>query len=324
MEETPRYTFAKGCEMKEHSGKDTLDQMVDEIISELPLKERVSLSNMDKEDAEVLQGVFGCHKKKSEIYKGVKSMSKKIKIKNPEMSDTGKNWNVVTGCDKYSDGCLNCYAEDIVKWLEGMGQKVYQQRGFKLTMHDDRLEWPSKNLSKNPVKPAKSFVTDMGDLFHNEVTDEFIHKVFEVMLKVPKHRFYVLTKRAERLGTLGPQLPWKPWIWAGVTVESNEYVDRIEQLKNLAPDVNKFILMEPLLSSMPKLNLDGISWVVVGGETNKKMKFRPMKIEWVRDIRDQVKNAGLPFMFKHWPGRTHNSKVALLDGKIWDEYPASL
>jgi len=242
------------------------------------------------------------------------------------MGDSGKSWNVVTGCDKYSDGCKNCYAEDIVDWLKGMGQKVYIKHGFNLTMHHDRIELPLnlKKFSKKPKRPAKSFVTEMGDLFHERVTNDFIVKVFEVMLKVPQHRFYVLTKRAVRLGELGSQLPWKPWIWAGVTVESDKYIDRIDHLKKLPSDVNKFIMMEPLLSSMPELDLEGINWVVVGGETNKKMKFRNIKKEWVTGIRDQVKNAGLPFMFKHWPGKTHNVKEALLEGKIWNEYPESL
>ena len=247
-----------------------------------------------------------------------------MSVKNPEMSDSGKNWNVVTGCDQYSEGCLNCYAADMVKWLARMGQEVYQQCGFNLTMHHNKLTWPLTELSKNPKKPIKSFVTDMGDPFHDSVPDAFIIQVFEVMLKVPQHRFYVLTKRAQRLGELGRQLPWKPWIWAGVTVESEKYVNRIDQLRKLPPEVNKFILMEPLLSPIPGINLDGIDWVVVGGETNKAKRFRPMEKAWVRDIRDQVKNAGLPFMFKHWPGKSHNSKKALLDGKIWDEYPQSL
>lgn len=243
------------------------------------------------------------------------------KIKNPEMSDAGKNWNVVTGCDKYSDGCLNCYAEDTAKWLKGMGQKVYQDNGFNLTMHFDRLDWPMSKLAKTPNRPVRTFVTDMGDLFHAKVTDDFIFQVFDVMQKVPQHRFYVLTKRAERLGALGPDLPWQPWIWAGVTVESDKYIDRIDHLKKLPQEVNKFLMFEPLLSPMPDLDLEGIHWVVVGGETNKASKFRPMEEEWVIGIRDQVKDAGLPFMFKHWPGRNHNASEALLEGRIWAEFP---
>ena len=243
---------------------------------------------------------------------------------NPEMSDKGKNWNVVTGCDKYSDGCLNCYAKDIVEWLKGMGQEVYIQHGFNVKMHDDRLDWPLKNLSKKPKRPARSFVTDMGDLFHKAVTDEFIKKVFEVMLEVPQHRFYVLTKRAERLGDIGPHLPWKPWIWAGVTVESDKYTHRINHLKKLPGNANKFLMLEPLLSPITELDLEGIDWVVVGGETNKEGKYRPLEKEWAIDIRDQVKNAGLPFMFKHWPGKTHNLERALLEGEIWAEFPESV
>lgn len=243
-------------------------------------------------------------------------------IKNPEIGD--KSWNVVTGCDKYSDGCLNCYAEDIAEWLKRMPQqKVYQQHGFNLTCHHDRLDWPLR-LSKKPKKPVRSFVTEMGDLFHAKVTDDFIFQVFDVMQKVPQHRFYVLTKRAERLGELGPDLPWQPWIWAGVTVESDKYLDRIDHLKKLPEEVNKFLMLEPLLSPMPELDLKGIHWVVVGGETNKAGKFRPMEEEWVIGIRDQVKAAGLPFMFKHWPGRNHNASEALLEGKIWEEFPESV
>ena len=251
-------------------------------------------------------------------------MAKTQKIKNPEMSDSGKNWNIVTGCDKYSDGCLNCYAVDVVTWLQRLGKKAYVQNGFNLTMHLNKLNWPLTDLAKKPKKPAKSFVTDMGDLFHTKVPDQFIMQVFQTMLQVPQHRFYVLTKRAKRFGQLAPQLPWKPWMWAGVTVESQKYLDRIDHLKQLPPEINKFIMMEPLLSSMPKIDLNGIDWIVVGGETNSKGKYRPIQENWVIDIRNQVKSAGLPFMFKHWPGKSHNSKPALLQGKIWNEYPASL
>ena len=247
-----------------------------------------------------------------------------MSIKNPEMSDSGKNWNVVTGCTKYSDGCLNCYAEDVVKWLKRLGQEKYIVNGFNVTPHDDKLDWPLKNLAKKPKRPAKSFVTDMGDLFHDEVPDDFISQVFETMHQVPQHRFYVLTKRAARFGQLAPKLNWKPWMWAGVTVESEKYLFRIEELRKLPEEVNKFIMMEPLLGPMPRIDFTGISWVVVGGETNTKGRFRSIQEKWVVDIRDQVKAAGLYFMFKHWPGKSHNSKPALLDGIIWDEYPASL
>jgi len=248
----------------------------------------------------------------------------KGKIRNPEMSDRGKNWNVVTGCDKFSEGCLNCYAEDIVKWQTGLDRPHYQDNGFNLTLRHDRLDWPIKKLPKHPKRPFRSFVTDMGDLFHQKVPDEFIHQVFETLLKVPQHRFYVLTKRSERLKELGPRLPWKPWIWAGVTVESNKHLDRIDHLKELPPEVHKFLMLEPLLSEMPELDLKGIDWVIVGGETSKKKRFRPMKEEWVIGIRDQVKKAGIPFMFKHRPGRNHNQTEALLEGKRWEEFPESI
>lgn len=239
--------------------------------------------------------------------------------KNPEMAE--KNWNVITGCTKDSDGCKNCYAKVIAdRFLKRKGDNIYKRHGFNPTFHESRIDWPLKIKSKE--RPLRSFVTDMGDLFHKDISDEIIHRIFETMLKVPHARFYALTKRAERLGSLGPKLPWKPWIWAGVTVESNRYIDRIPHLKKLPPEVNKFIIMEPLLSDMPELNLSGIDWVIVGGETGPN--FRPMKEEWVIGIRDQVKKAGLPFLFKHWSGKTQNTKKALLEGRIWADYPESV
>jgi protein gp37 len=245
------------------------------------------------------------------------------KIKNPEMmGKSGSNWNVVTGCNKYSDGCLNCFAEDVISWLQNMGKQKYAN-GFNLTCHYDRLDWPLQ-LAKKPKTPMRSFVTELGDLFHDKVPDEFISKVFDVLIQVPQHRFYFITKRAERLGQLGPHLPWKPWMWAGVTVESEKYLSRIDELRKLPKEVNKFVMMEPLLSAMPKLNLDDIDWLIVGGETNKKGKFRTMEKEWAINLRDQAKNAGLPFMFKHWSNKTHNSEPALLQGEMWNEIPSSL
>ena len=256
------------------------------------------------------------------IKRKVKEMN--TKFRNPEMSDKGKNWNVVSGCSKYSDGCANCYAEDTATWLAGMGQKLYKERKFEVTCRENRLNWPMDKLAKNPKRPVRTFVTDMGDLFHEKVPDSFIRKVFATMQKVPQHRFYVLTKRAERLAELGPELPWQPWIWAGVTIESEKYLHRYEKLMKLPVDVNKFLMLEPLLSPIPNLPLEGIQWVVVGGETNSRMRFRPMEEKWVIDIRDQVEAKGIPFMFKHWPGKSHNSSDALLEGKRWEEYPKSI
>ncbi len=246
------------------------------------------------------------------------------KIENPEISDAGKNWNVITGCTRFSDGCQNCYAEDIVDWLTGMGNEHYRERGFKVSCREDRLDWPIWKLAKRPMRPARTFVTDMGDPLHDDAPDSFIERVFQTMIQVPQHRFYFLTKRSHRLCELGQRLPWRPWIWAGVTVESADYLHRIDDLLKLPADVNKFLMLEPLLGPIPDLPLEGIDWVVVGGETDKKMRFRPMEEEWVRDIRDQVKAAGLPFMFKHWPGRSHNSTEAILDGKVWAEFPSSI
>ena len=242
--------------------------------------------------------------------------------RNPEMSDTGKNWNVVTGCTEYSDGCKNCYArETAAGFMRRKKDNIYKRHGFNPTFHESRLNLPLKKL-KSKERPDRSFVTDMGDLFHEDISDEIIYRIFETMLKVPHARFYVLTKRATRLGELGPELPWKPWIWAGVTVESNKYIDRIDHLKRLPQEVNKFIIMEPLLSDMPELDLNGIDWVIVGGETGPN--FRPMDVEWAKGIRDQVKDAGIPFMYKHPACREQNSVEALLDDKRWAEYPESI
>jgi protein gp37 len=240
---------------------------------------------------------------------------------NPAMVTESPVWNVITGCDKYSEGCLNCFAIDIAAWLTGMGREPYKTHGFNVCCNDAKLNWPLA-LSKKPKKPRKTWLTQMGDPFHADVPESFIRKTFDVMLQVPQHRFFVLTKRADRLGKIGPTLPWRPWIWAGVTVESDKYVDRIDELRKLPADTKKFVIFEPLLGPIPEVNLDGIDWVIVGGETGKS--FRPMQGQWVMDIRDQAKAKDIPFMFKHWAGRSGSDRAATVQGKIWDEYPPSV
>jgi len=239
------------------------------------------------------------------------------------MTENGRNWNPVVGCTPYSDGCLNCFAKPIAKRWHGGGIKGCEEPGFNLRLMEKYLNKPL-NWPDKPERPRRCLVCTMGDLFHKPVPDKYIYKVFYVMGQVPQHRFFVITKREKRLGELGPYLPWKPWIWAGITIESSKYVFRLDYLKRLPDDVYKFLLLEPLLSKMPKLDLEGIHWVIVGGETEKGGNFRPMKEEWVLDIRDQVKSADIPFMFKHWPGRTQNSTEALLQGRRWEEFPESV
>jgi protein gp37 len=242
---------------------------------------------------------------------------------NPEMqSGPGTSWNIVTGCNPYSDGCLHCWAKDVAAWQGRLRREHYVKNGFNVAVNESRRNWPLSGLPQKPRTPVRSWVTEMGDLFHEKVPDDFIRGVFGTLQQVPQHRFYVLTKRAERLAELGANLPWRPWIWAGVTIESDKYVHRLDLLNKLPPAVNKFVIFEPLLSAISTLEFEGVQWIVVGGETGKI--HRPMEEDWVRGIRDQARAAGIPFLFKHWPGLKHNSREALLDGRTWAEYPETL
>lgn len=231
---------------------------------------------------------------------------------NSKIEWTGSTWNPITGCTKCSLGCLNCYAERMAKRLQKMGVPKYRN-GFKVTLHSESLELPLKWK-----KPMTIFVTSMSDLFHEEVPFEFIKKVFEVMNKAHWHTFQVLTKRAERLAELGSQLKWSQNIWAGVTVEHEQYIHRIELLKKVPARI-RFISMEPLLSDMPELDFSGIHWVIVGGESGPKA--RPIRPEWARHIRDMCENQDVPFFFKQWGGVNKKKNGRILDGKTWDEMP---
>ncbi|CAN5579607.1 DUF5131 family protein [soil metagenome] len=225
---------------------------------------------------------------------------------------TESTWNPVTGCTKISDGCKNCYAERLALRLKAMGQKNYRN-GFALTIQDQALELP---LSWK--KPQTIFVNSMSDLFHKDITLDYIQKVFDVMAKADWHNFQVLTKRADRLEKINSELKWTPNIWMGVSVENQKVVHRIEDLRETDAHI-KFLSIEPLLSNLPNLNLSGIDWVIVGGESGPKA--RPMKEKWVLDIRDQCEAANVPFFFQQWGGvRTHKTG-RLLEGKTWDEMP---
>jgi protein gp37 len=227
-----------------------------------------------------------------------------------EWTDT--TWNPTTGCTKVSPGCSFCYAERMSKRLGAMGIQKYAN-AFEVTLHRDTLELPL-----NWKRPRFVFVDSMSDLFHESIPYEFIQEVFSVMREARQHRFQVLTKRAERLQELSPELEWTPNIWMGVSVENDEYVQRIQHLKHTGAYV-KFLSLEPLLGPVPSLDLTEIDWVIVGGESGPGA--RPMKEEWVLQIRDRCIMAAVPFFFKQWGGTVKKRTGRVLDGKTWDEMP---
>jgi len=228
---------------------------------------------------------------------------------------TGSTWNPVTGCTKISSGCENCYAERMAKRLQAMGQPNYKN-GFKLTLHPHIADLPL--LWK---KPQMIFVNSMSDLFHEEVPLDFVKKIFDTMNLASQHTFQVLTKRANRLSELSALLPWAENIWMGVTVESANYKQRIEYLRQTDAFI-KFLSLEPLLADIGQLDLRGIDWVIVGGESGPKA--RPIKESWVRNIKRQCKENEIPFFFKQWGGVNKKKNGRLLDGQTYDEMPKGI
>ncbi len=232
---------------------------------------------------------------------------------NSSIEWTESTWNPLTGCTKISPGCKHCYAERMALRLQAMGQPNYAN-GFDLTVHEKALGLPLRWK-----KPQTIFVNSMSDLFHKDVPEEFILKVFNVMAEAEWHRFQVLTKRSDRLLDLSSKLPWKPHIWMGVSVESLKYVHRIDHLRGTDAMV-KFLSLEPLLGPLPRLNLHAIDWVIVGGESGPGA--RPMDPEWVCDVRDQCVRKCVPFFFKQWGGVRKKKAGRELEGRTWDEMPA--
>ncbi|MDB5309278.1 MAG: hypothetical protein JWO38_3480 [Gemmataceae bacterium] len=202
---------------------------------------------------------------------------------------TDCTWNALTGCTKISPGCANCYAERMSKRLKLMGQLNYRNE-FKLSLHPHMLDLPLKWKT-----PKKIFVNSMSDLYHKDVPEEFIRRVFGTMVKADWHQYQILTKRADRLEELSPRLPWAPHIWQGVSVETADYTFRIDHLRRTAAHV-KFLSVEPLLGPIPDLDLDGIHWVIVGGESGPGC--RPMETDWVAQIRASCERQGVPMFFK--------------------------
>ncbi len=225
---------------------------------------------------------------------------------------TESTWNPLTGCTKISLGCKNCYAERMALRLRAMGQANYVN-GFQLTLHEDALDIPMRWK-----KPTTVFVNSMSDLFHEDVPVEFIRRVFEVMSRAHWHVFQVLTKRSERLLELSPTLSWPSNVWMGVTVESAEYTSRIEDLRNTDAKV-KFLSLEPLLGPLHGLDLRGIDWAIVGGESG--IGARPVQESWVTDIRDQCQEYNVPFFFKQWGGVNKKKAGRDLEGRTWSERP---
>ena len=231
---------------------------------------------------------------------------------NSSIEWTESTWNPVTGCTKISSGCKHCYAERMAKRLSAMGLANYKN-GFKLAMHEHALELPLKWK-----KPQTIFVNSMSDLFHKDVTDVFIKRVFDVMRRAPWHTFQILTKRADRLAKFHKELPWTKNVWMGVSVENDNYKYRIDLLRNTGAQV-KFISFEPLIGGLGNVNLKDIDWAIVGGESGPMARY--MSPEWVADLRDQCLAQKVPFFFKQWGGVNKKKTGRLLDGRTWDEMP---
>jgi len=227
---------------------------------------------------------------------------------------TEGTWNPVTGCTKVSPGCAHCYAERLATRLQAMGQANYKN-GFELTLQQQMLELPLKWR-----KPQTIFVNSMSDLFHADVPLDYVQRVFGVMRRATRHRFQVLTKRAERLEEVAPRLEWTPNVWMGVSVESERYRHRIDCLRRV-PAAVRFLSLEPLLVPLHEIDLTGIHWVIVGGESGPGA--RAMNSAWAADLRDQCVRAGVSFFFKQWGGVNKKRTGRVLDGRTWDEMPVT-
>ncbi|WP_027659826.1 DUF5131 family protein [Salinispora fenicalii] len=237
---------------------------------------------------------------------------------------TEATWNPTTGCDRVSRGCDNCYALTLAKRLKAMGQPRYQRDGdprtsgpgFGLTLHPDSLELPL-----TWKRPRLVFVNSMSDLFHAQVPTSFVRQVLEIIAATPQHTYQVLTKRARRLRRIAPSLTWPSNLWMGVSVEDLSAVHRIDDLRTV-PAALRFLSCEPLLGPLPSLHLDGIGWVIAGGESGANA--RQLEPSWVIDLRDQCTSADVPFFFKQWGGRTPKAGGRVLNGRTWDDMPLSL
>jgi len=237
---------------------------------------------------------------------------------------TEATWNPTTGCDRISAGCANCYALTLAKRLKAMGNPKYQcdgdprtsGPGFGLAVHKGALDVP-----RHWRDPRLVFVNSMSDLFHARVPDEFIHQVFNVMMESPQHTYQLLTKRPKRLARLANALPWPANVWMGVSVEDEQCRWRVNELRKV-PAAVRFISAEPLLEGLHDLDLNGVHWLIAGGESGSR--HRPIEESWLRDLRDQCLAAETAFFFKQWGGLRPKSGGRLLDGVTWDQMPKRL
>lgn len=236
---------------------------------------------------------------------------------------TEATWNPVTGCDRVSSGCEHCYALTLAKRLKAMGAAKYQNDGdprtsgpgFAVTIHPESLAIPGRWRA-----PRMVFVNSMSDLFHARVPVAFIQDVFAVMAATPRHTYQVLTKRSTRLRRLADRLDWPANVWMGVSIEDEEHVGRADDLRQV-PAAVRFLSCEPLLGPLPGLKLDGIDWVIAGGESGPE--HRPVDEAWIIELRDACTDVGIAFFFKQWGGRTPKTGGRLLGGRTWDQMPPS-
>lgn len=234
---------------------------------------------------------------------------------------TEVTWNPVTGCDRVSLGCDRCYAMALAKRLKAMGVVKYQHDGdprtsgpgFGVTAHPLSLEEPYQWRS-----PRMVFVNSMSDLFHAKVPLAFVRDVFDVIADTPQHTYQVLTKRSLRLVRIADRLGWPANLWMGVSIENADALSRVDHLRQI-PAAVRFLSCEPLLGPLDGIDLDGIGWVIAGGESGPG--YRPMQLEWARGIRDACQETGVPFFFKQWGGRTPKAHGRELDGRMWDQLP---
>lgn len=237
---------------------------------------------------------------------------------------TDFTWNPVTGCDRISAGCDHCYALTMARRLRAMGTPQYQTDGdprtsgpgFGVAMHPEALTVPRSWSGHRMV-----FVNSMSDLFHARVSVDFIEQVIEVIRQTPQHTFQVLTKRATRARRLAASIDWPANLWLGVSVESMDVAQRVDELRQI-PAAVRFLSCEPLLGSLKQLDLSGIDWVIAGGESGAGA--RPMEISWARAIRDNCVEHQVPFFFKRWGGRSPKLEGRILDGRTWDDYPGEV
>ncbi|MEU0511250.1 DUF5131 family protein [Amycolatopsis thermoflava] len=237
---------------------------------------------------------------------------------------TEVTWNPTTGCDRVSSGCDNCYALALAARLKAMGSPKYQSDGdprtsgpgFGVSIHRQALQEPYRWRN-----PRVVFVNSMSDLFHAKVPLSFVREVFSVIAATPRHTYQILTKRSTRLRRLAPELDWPPNLWMGVSVENAAALSRVDDLREV-PATVRFLSCEPLLGPLRGLRLDGISWVIAGGESGPH--YRPMQLSWARGVRDACMAASVPFFFKQWGGRTPKALGRELDGRQWDEMPRAV